>query len=329
MRDILSSADNLDQVKAILWDFKDRPNTQGFNWMFSYGDPSENGANAGALDVESDSMTTSVFGTNSDIEKNAVWIDNNGNTITSAVFESPATDPSTDASPLPARFCYEVPSQCLTDSTCYFFTDTATGLPVGRTFTAASPFTYDVVGDTDPLHPLYDANGVIAPGIHYGLPMTYAVFKGDEGLTPSIRQSQTTDQGPGNTDFSLNSCGGDDGDPIQDVNRYAAMYWLIKTYELGGTYVNNRDGWQVLYQIPPTKIGLEQAATIASAVAMQGVDVMSVAYAPTDLNIAVAYESGSGTTWRPANYNTYYVFSLKNLLVNNFTLTTTYKPWPN
>ena len=329
MRDILSTAGNLDQVKAILWDFKNRPNTGGYNWMFSYGDPANNGLNAGVLDVESDSITTSVFGDNSDIERNAVWIDNKGIPVTSAVFTASTTqtNPSPTAAPKPVKFCYEAPEQCLTDTSCYFFTDTKTGLPPTRTFTAASPFTYDVASDTDTLHPSYYVNSSLAYGIHYGLPMTYAVFKNDVALTPSIRQTQTATSGPGNSDFNLNNCSGDDGDPIQDVNRYWAMYWLLKTYETGGTYINNRDGWKVLDNIPPTKIGIEQAVTIASAVAMSG-DIISVGYAPTDLDMAIAYESGSGDTWRPANYNTYYVFNLKNLLANNFTPTATYKPWP-
>ncbi len=328
MRDILSTAGNLAQVKTILWDFRDKPNTGGYNWMFSYGDPSGSGADAGAYSVESDSMTTSVFRDDSDIEKNAVWIDNEGNPVTSAVLERQETDPSSSASPMPVEFCYEKPATCLTDSTCSFFTDARAGLPVGRTFTAASPFTYDVMADTGPLHPSYEVDGSITPGIHYGLPMSYAVFKSDVALTPSIRQTQTATSGPGNTDFNLSACGGDDGDPLQDVNRYWAMYWLIKTYETGGTYINNRGPfWKVLNNISPTKIGLAQAATIASAVAMSG-DIISIAYAPTDLDIAVAYESGSGPTWRPASSNTYYVFSLKGLLANDFTPTTTYKPWP-
>lgn len=328
MRDILSTATNLEQVKAILWDFKDRPNTGGYNWMFSYGDPAGNGVNAGAYSVESDSITTSVFGSNSDIERNAVWIDNKGIPVTSAVFTaSSTTDPTQTLSPTPVKFCYEAPSVCLSDPNCYFFTNTS-GLPTNKNFTAASPFTYSVANDTDPLHPSYDVNGTLAFGIHYGLPMTYAIFKNDVALTPSIRQTQTATSGPGNSDFNLNDCNGDDGDPIQDVNRYWAMYWLIKTYETGGTYINNRDGWKVLNNIPPTKIGLQQAITIASAVAMLG-DIISIAYAPTDLDIAVAYESGSGPTWRPANYNTYYIFNLNNLLANNFTPTSTYKPWPH
>ncbi len=327
MRDILSTASNLDQVKQILWDFKDRPNTGGYNWMFSYGDPSHIGANAGAYSVESDAVTTSVFGDDSDIERNAVWIDNMGNPVTSAILETPATDPSTTTAPMPIKVCYESAAACLTDTACYFFTNTATGLPAGRTFTAASSFTIDVAGDADPLHPSYAVGGTIAPGIHYGLPMTYAVFKDDVALTPSIRKTQTATNGPGNTDFSLAKCGGDDGDPIQDVNRYWAMYWLLKTYETGGTYVNNRDGWKVLDNIAPTKIGLEQAATIASAVAMSP-DIISIAYAPTDLQFAVAYESGAGKSWRPASYNTYYVFSLKDMLANKFTATAQYKPWP-
>jgi hypothetical protein len=317
MRDILSTAGNLDQVKALLWNFKDRPNTGGYNWMFSYGDPSGNGANAGAYSVESDSMTTSVFGSDSDIEKNAVWIDNNGNPVTSATFALPHTDTTTGAL-MPAAFCYEDAGSCITDPACHFFTDTA-----------GSPFTYNAAGDTNPLHPSYNVNGTAAPGIHYGLPITYAVFKDDVALTPSIRKTQTATAGPGNSDFDLNKCGQDDGNPIHAfLGRYWAQYWLIKTYETGGTYINSRDGWKVLDNIPPTKIGLPQAVTIASAVAMSG-DIISIAYAPTDLTLAVAYESGSGPTWRPASYNTYYVFNLKNLLMDNFTPTTTYKPWPN
>lgn len=282
--------------------------------MFSFGDPSGNGANEDAYSVESDSMTTSVFGADSNIEKDAVWIDKNGNPVTSATFSLPYSD--TTGKLMPAAFCYEAPATCVTDSTCHFFTNTA-----------GSPFTYNIMTDADTTHPDYGATPV--PGIHYGLPMTYAVFKDDVALTPSIRQTQTATAGPGNSDFDVNKCGQDDGDPIHAFSgRYWAQYWLIKTYEKGGTYINNRDGWQVLTNIPRTKIGLEQAVTIASAVAMSG-DIISIAYAPTDLNIAVAYESGRNSTWRPASYNTYYVFNLKNLLVNNFTPTTTYKPWPN
>lgn len=327
MRDILSTTSDLDQVRAILWDFKDHPNTGGYNWMFSFGDPAGKGAHAGAYSVESDSLTTSVFADDSAIERSAVWIDSNGVPVTSAIVVSPANDPSLSATPEPVKFCYETPAVCFTDTSCFFFTDTPNGLPPGRTFTAASPFSVDAAGDTDPLHPSYAVNGTIAYGIHYGLPLTYAVFKNDVALTPSIRQTQTATSGPGNTDFSLSSCGGDDGDPIRDVNRYWAMYWLIKTYQTGGTYINNRDGWKVLDNIPPTNIGLDQAITIASAVAMSG-DIISIAYAPTDLDIAVAYESGSGADWRPANDNTYYVFNLNNLMADDFSPVTTYKPWP-
>jgi len=314
-RDILSTAGNLEQARKILWDFRDRPNTGGYNWMISYGDPSGNGKKAGAYSVESDSITTSVFGANSDIAKNAVWIDNKGNPVTSAVFTAPTID---NGKPMPATFHYESPSACAVDPACRFFTDTA-----------GSPFTYDVSKDANAVDPDYYVNTVLKPGIHYGLPMSYAVFKDDVALTPQIRQSQTATAGPGNSDFNLNKWGQDDGNPMHSfIGRYWAQYWMIRTYQTGGTYINYKDDWKALNNIPPTKIGLEQAVTIASAVSMHG-DIISIAYAPTDLNIAVAYESGRGSEWRPASHNTYYVFNLKNLLINNFTPATTFKPWLN
>ncbi len=100
------------------------------------------------------------------------------------------------------------------------------------------------------------------------------------------------------------------------------MVDMIRAYESGAEYVYPLRNTKVIEAGRPRKIGVDEALTIAATVAHNTEkltecdwDVMSVVYAPTDLDFWVAYESCDGAgKWKNAPDSGYVQFNLRDLL---------------
>jgi len=161
------------------------------------------------------------------------------------------------------------------------------------------------------------SNGRSVP---YGLPLCEAVVRADTAFGKRSRALQATDNGPGEP--------ANDGSPFKEFlgNTYLEchrpMHDMIRAYETGGEYVYPLRGRKVIEACAPRKIGREEALTIAATVAhnteklsMSDWNVMSVVYAPTDLEFWVSYESRDAEgTWKNAPDSGYWHFSLKDLM---------------
>lgn len=165
----------------------------------------------------------------------------------------------------------------------------------------------------------HDAHWTAPEGtvIHYGLPMTEGVARGDMAYGESTRALQAADNGPGDP---VN-----DGDPRKGATYlecHRPMVDMIRAYEVGAEYVFPVRGTKVIEAGAPRRIGVEEALTIAGTVAHnteklaeRDWNVMSVVYAPTSLDFWVAYEScDEAGTWRNAPDSGYIQFSLPELL---------------
>lgn len=155
----------------------------------------------------------------------------------------------------------------------------------------------------------------------YGVPLPEAVMRADTAFGKKTRALQATDDGPGDPANTGNPCGRDNkGSTFTTC--HLPMYHMIRAYETGAEYVFPVRNIKVIEAGAPRKIGAEEALTIAATVA-HGVeklpendwDVMSVVYAPTDLEFWVAYESRDASgAWRNAPDSGYWQFNLKELL---------------
>lgn len=155
---------------------------------------------------------------------------------------------------------------------------------------------------------------------HYGTPMPGAILRADTAFGPSTRALQAADNGPGEPDNS--------GDPRDtcECNSYTdchlPMAHMIRAYERGEAYTFPVRGTQVIEAGEPRKIGPAEALNIAATVAhnseklhLNDWNVMSVVYAPTDLEFYVAWESHDELPgWRNAPDSGYLHFDLLQLL---------------
>lgn len=151
----------------------------------------------------------------------------------------------------------------------------------------------------------------------YGLPMTEGVARGDMAYGQSTRALQAADNGPGDP---VN-----DGDPRKGstyIECHKPMVDMIRAYESGVEYMFPVRNAKVIESGAPRHIGAEEALTIAATVAHntekldeRDWNVMSVVYAPTDLDFWVAYESRAETgNWKNAPDSGYVQFNLRELL---------------
>ncbi len=153
--------------------------------------------------------------------------------------------------------------------------------------------------------------------VKYGLPLREAVMRADMAFGKATRERQATDNGPGDPE--------NDGDPFQAYTYLAChkpMHDMIRAYETGSEYIFPIRGTKVIDAGPPRKIGVDEALNIAATVAHNTEkldendwDVMSVVYAPTDLDFWVAYEScDANGQWKNAPDSGYWEFNLPELL---------------
>ena len=153
--------------------------------------------------------------------------------------------------------------------------------------------------------------------VRYGLPLEEAVLRGDMAFGQRTRALQATDNGPGEPDNDGNPL---EGDTYNECHK--PMHDMIRAFETGSEYVYPLRGTKVIEAGAPRKIGVDEALTIAATVAHniekldeRDWDVMSVVYAPTDLEFFVAYETCDAKgRWRNAPDSGYWEFSLRKLL---------------
>jgi len=153
--------------------------------------------------------------------------------------------------------------------------------------------------------------------VPYGLPLREAVMRADTAFGARTRALQAADNGPGNPE--------NDGDPRKGstyLECHVPMHDLIRAYETGRSYVYPLRGTIVLEEGAPRAIGPQEAMTIAATVAhnTEKLDesdwnVMSVVYAPTDLDFWVAFETRHPDGhWTNAPDSGYTAFNLAALL---------------
>lgn len=153
--------------------------------------------------------------------------------------------------------------------------------------------------------------------IHYGLPMKEGVARGDMAYGASTRGLQAADNGPGDPS--------NDGDPRKGstyVECHMPMVDMIRAYDSGAEYVYPLRDTRVIEAGAPRPIGVKEALTIAATVAHnteklaeRDWNVMSVVYAPTDLDFWVSYEScDDAGKWKNAPDSGYVQFNLRALI---------------
>jgi len=100
------------------------------------------------------------------------------------------------------------------------------------------------------------------------------------------------------------------------------MHDMIRAYATGVEYVYPLRGTKIIEAGVPRKIGIDEALTIAATVAHNTEklaesdwNVMSVVYAPTDLEFWVSYEScNDARGWKNAPDSGYLEFNVTALL---------------
>jgi hypothetical protein len=153
--------------------------------------------------------------------------------------------------------------------------------------------------------------------VYYGLPLHEAVMRADTAFGCRARALQATDNGPGEPANTGNPL---EGRTYRECHR--PMYDMIRAYETGSEYVYPVRGTKPIEAGAPVPIGAEQALTIAATVAhnvekLEASDwnVMSVVFAPTDLDFWVAYETRCDDgSWKNAPDAGYLRFNLNELL---------------
>ena len=154
----------------------------------------------------------------------------------------------------------------------------------------------------------------------YGTPMTEAVLRADTAFGVETRALQAADNGPGEPENTGDPGGVGEGTSYTDC--HLPMAAMIAAYASGSEYVFPVRGNIAIPAGAPKKIGPEEALNIAATVAHNTEkladndwNVMSIVYAPTDLEFYAAWESEEeGRGWRNAPDTGYLHFSLRELI---------------
>ncbi len=238
--EILEQAADLDQGLAYhtntVDDGLNRPQSIGYNLMVAWGDPEGAGASAEAATIEANGAMASVL--------------RGGHTQVHLFDEQGWPHEVVDGN------------------------DEAGALEIDR-MAAARRFACDEDGVL-----LTDEGGDYYENpegceISTGLPLSQALFRGDEAMSHHNRRFQLASHGPQGSDGLLITSG-------SYKNRYKLSHDLLAGWE--GT----------------TPVGLDQGVELAVAAAMSS-NVLSVVYDATDLTVRVSWEQGTGEDWVPAS----------------------------
>ena len=153
--------------------------------------------------------------------------------------------------------------------------------------------------------------------VPFGLPMEDAVMRADTAFAESTRGAQVADNGPADPEG--------DGNPLKGssyVECHRPMHDMMRAYETGSAYTFPVRNTKVIEAGEPRLLGIEEALTIGATVAHNTeslVDddwnVMSVVYAPTDLECFVSFEhEHEDGHWTNAPDTGYWHFTLDELL---------------
>jgi hypothetical protein len=155
----------------------------------------------------------------------------------------------------------------------------------------------------------------------YGTPLRQAVLRADTDFGRRTRALQAADNGPGEPENTGDPRGRDSaGSTYTDC--HLPMRDMIEAYARGAAYTFPVRGTKIIEAGQPRKIGPEEALTIAATVAHNTEklhendwNVMSVVYAPTDLDFWVAYETeDEAGAWTNAPDSGYWALNLRRLL---------------
>jgi len=155
----------------------------------------------------------------------------------------------------------------------------------------------------------------------YGLPLEHAVMRADTAFGKTTRALQACDDGPGEPENTGNPWGRDFcGSTYTTCHK--PMYDMVRAFETGEEYVFPVRNIRVIEKGEPRKIGLDETLVIAATVAHNTEcladndwNVMSVVYAATDGQMAVAYESrNERNEWKNAPDSGYALFASRELL---------------
>ena len=146
--------------------------------------------------------------------------------------------------------------------------------------------------------------------VTYGATLENAVFRADVAFDPGIRRTQTADNGPGNPDS--------DGNPLVGgsyKNRHISQYNALLALKTGAAFDNPYTGEPVFAATGQSRlIGAQEALEIAAAVTIPQSSVLTIAYAATDLEFFVSWESTDGGEWTTSFELPYIQLSLNELI---------------
>lgn len=155
----------------------------------------------------------------------------------------------------------------------------------------------------------------------YGKPLREAVLRADTAFGAKARALQASDDGPGDPANTGNPHGREFSGSTY-TTCHLPMHDMIRAYEAGAEYIFPVRGTKVIEAGRPRKIGADEALNIAATVAHNtGMlaendwNVMSIVYAPTELDFWVSYETQHADGhWTNAPDSGYWKFNLRALL---------------
>jgi len=132
--------------------------------------------------------------------------------------------------------------------------------------------------------------------IFYGIPLKNATFRADTAFSKSVRSGQYADKGPVGKNNSGNAKEGRTWKTL-----YLPISQMIKAYNEGGAFdCAGIEKWHFSAE-KPRPMTCEDALNICKMAGDNDGNVMSIFYDATNLQVGVAFETGTGESWIPAS----------------------------